>query len=174
MVSNTEVKDGSLLAAVKSLCENFQWNINEQQDAIEFYMRNSFDAFLSENSLSTGFTVKVFGECRICSRVVTSESSMYTVLTIPICSDISGDNLSPLFLHEVKQIAKLKQCPCSCEDFFQCKSSLVATPECCASFSGAQQKESRKMINVLFLAFVCLFQQAKGIRSTNLKHALRI
>jgi len=54
-------------------------------------MRYSFDAFLSENSLSTGFTVKVSGECRKCSRVVTSESSMYTVLTIPICSDISGD-----------------------------------------------------------------------------------
>jgi len=37
--------------------------------------------------------------------------------------------LSSHFLHEVKQIAKLKQSPCSCEDFFQCKSSLVATPE---------------------------------------------
>ena len=91
LVSNTEVKGGSLLAAVKSVCEKFQWNINEQQDATEFYMRYSFDAFLSENSLSTGFTVKVSGECRKCSRVVTSESSMYTVLTIPICSDISGD-----------------------------------------------------------------------------------
>jgi len=54
LVSNTE--DGSLLAAVKSVCEKFQWNINKQQDATEFYMRYSFDAFLSENSLSTGFT----------------------------------------------------------------------------------------------------------------------
>jgi len=87
-------------------------------------MKTIFQNSLSENSLSTGFTVKVSGECRKCSRVVTSESSMYAVLTISICSDISGDNSSH-FLHEVKQVAKLKQCPCACEDFFQCKSSLV-------------------------------------------------
>ena len=169
LVSNTEVKDGSLLAAVRSVCEKFQWNINEQQDATEFYMRHSFDAFLSENSLSTGFTVKVSGECRKCSRVVTSESSMYTVLTISICSDISGDNLSSHFLHEVKQNAHAHV-----KTSFNASHHCLLLLKCCASFYGAQQKESRKMINVLFLTVVCLFQQAKGIRSTNLKHALRI
>jgi len=74
-------------------------------------MKTIFQNSLSENSVSTGFTVKVSGECRKCSRVATSESSIHTVLTIPICYDISGENLSSHFLHEVKQIAKLKQCP---------------------------------------------------------------
>ena len=39
LVSKTEAKDGSLLAAIKSVCEKFQWNINEHQDATEFYMK---------------------------------------------------------------------------------------------------------------------------------------
>jgi len=90
LVRKTEAKDGSLLAAIKSVCEKFQWNINEHQEATEFYMKCSFDTFFSENSLSTGFTVKVSGECRKCSRVATSESSIHTVLTIPMCYDISA------------------------------------------------------------------------------------
>ena len=90
LVSKTQAKDGSLLAAIKSVCEKFQWNINEHQGATEFYMKYSFDTFISENSVSTSFTVNVSGECRKCSRVAASESSIHTVLTIPVCYNISG------------------------------------------------------------------------------------
>jgi len=165
LFSNTKVKDGSLLA-FKSVCGKFQENINEQQDATEFCMKYRFDVFLSENSLSTGFPVKVCDKSRKCFRVVTSESFTSTVLTIPICYDISGENLRFQFLHEVTQFAKPKQCRCSCMDFFECNHQILFL-KC-----YAQPKESTNMANALFLTAACLFQHAKGHLSVNWNQAL--
>jgi len=145
--------------------KNLRGDINEQQDATEFYMKYSFDAFLHESSLSTAFTVKVSGKCRECSKVVTSESSIRTVLTIPICYDVSGENLSSHFLHEVKQISKLKKCRCSCTDFFQGKSVFDATPEVLCLIlwrtAGGIQKNDKRVV-----PYSCLFLPTSEGHST--------